>query len=223
MKIWPELEQRSERWFQVRAGRPTASQFDRIITPTGKDSEAWGDLARDLTVECVKPQASCGFYGSAATEHGEEFEPEAREEFERIMGLDVTQVGFISLTHVGLDGREVDGIAGCSPDGLICNADGDYVAGLEIKCPKSDFIHGGYLIDGELPAKYRPQVHGSMAVTGLRFWYFMSYCPGLAPFILRVEWDAYTDKVADAVERFVMFYAEKRTQMLPRLMGKEAA
>ncbi|HEY1122247.1 MAG TPA: YqaJ viral recombinase family protein [Haloferula sp.] len=215
------MEQRSEQWFRARAGRPTASQFSRIITATGKDSEQWPELARDLTVECVKPQASTGFFGSAATEHGEELEPEARLEFERVMEMPVTQVGFVSRTHVRLDGEEVDGIAGCSPDGLIYRG-GELVAGLEIKCPKSDFIHGGYLIDEELPAQYRPQVHGSMAVTGLSYWYFMSYCPGLAPFITRVEWDDYTDKVVDALDRFVAYYAERRKQLLPRLLGKEA-
>jgi hypothetical protein len=212
MKIWPEMEQRSEAWFRARAGRPTASQFERLITPTGKDSEQWDDFALELCAQCIRPD-EVEWEGNRHTDRGTELEPEARALFSDLIGLEVSEVGFVTRD---------DEVVGCSPDGLVSNADGDYVAGLELKCPLSKH-HARYLIDGELPAKYRPQVHGSMAVTGLRFWYFMSYCPGLAPFITRVEWDAYTDKVADVLDRFVVYYAERRKQVLPRLLGKEAA
>ena len=254
MKIWPEMEQRSEAWFRARAGRPTASNFDRLITPTGKDSSQWDDYALELCAQCIRPD-EIAWEGNAHTDRGNELEPEARGEFERIMNLAVDEVGFVT---------RADEVIGCSPDGLVgdwqihgglpptgmlsrtkelpaiddaghclCDEAGTLVtslryevfhpiAGLELKCPLSKH-HARYLIDGELPAKYRPQVHGSMAVTGLRHWYFMSYCPGLAPFITRVDWDDYTDKMADVLDRFLVFYAARRKALLPRLMGKEAA
>lgn len=212
MKVWPEMEQRSEQWFRARAGRPTASQFERLITPTGKDSSQWDDYALELCAQCIRPD-EITWEGNFHTDRGTELEPEARALFSELMGLDVSEVGFVTRD---------DEVIGCSPDGLVSNADGDYVAGLELKCPLSKY-HARYLIDGELPAKYRPQVHGSMAVTGLRHWYFMSYCPGLAPFITRVEWDAYTDKVADVLDRFLVYYAARRREVMGRLTGKEAA
>jgi hypothetical protein len=214
MKIWPEMEQRSEAWFRARAGRPTASNFERLITPTGKDSSQWDDYALELCAQCIRPD-EIAWEGNAHTDRGNELEPEARGEFERIMNLVVGEVGFVTRD---------DEVIGCSPDGLVYHGTtvGKPIAGLELKCPLSKF-HARYLIDGELPAKYRPQVHGSMAVTGLRHWYFMSYCPGLAPFITRVEWDGYTDKVTDVLDRFLVYYAARRREVMGRLTGKEAA
>ncbi len=213
MKIWPDMEQRSEAWFRARAGRPTASQFDRLLTPTGKDSSQWDDFALELAAQCIRPDEVV-WEGNAHTDRGNELEPEARETFSEIMDLETREVGFITRD---------DEVIGCSPDSLIYSPDHpEPIAGLELKCPLSKH-HARYLVDGELPAKYKPQVHGSMAVTGLRYWYFMSYCPGLAPFITRVEWDSYTDKMADALDRFLLYYAQRRKEVMPKLLGKEAA
>jgi hypothetical protein len=214
MKVWSEMEQRTEAWFRARAGRPTASNFERLITPTGKDSSQWDDYALELCAQCIRPD-EIAWEGNAHTDRGNELEPEARGEFERIMNLVVTEVGFVTRD---------DEVIGCSPDGLVYQGStvGKPIAGLELKCPLSKY-HARYLIDGVLPAKYRPQVHGSMAVTGLRHWYFMSYCPGLAPFITRVEWDDYTDKVSDVLDRFLVYYAARRREVMGRLTGKEAA
>ena len=47
------------------------------------------------------------------------------------------------------------------------------------------------------------QVHGGMAVTGLPFWYFMSYYPGLPPFIVKVERDdAFISKLKTELDVF---------------------
>lgn len=218
MKIWPNIEQQSEEWFRIRAGRPTASNFDRIITATGKDSSQWDSFAIELCAACIRPD-EIQWEGNRHTDRGNELEPEARDAFARLMNLDVEQVGFVTRD---------DGIVGCSPDGVVRKRAaegmpiGDPIAGLELKCPLAK-NHAAYLMGGELPAAYRAQVHGSMAVTGLRHWYFMSYCPGLAPFITLVEWDAFTDKIADALDRFLIYYAERRNQIMPILTGKEAA
>ena len=126
------------------------------------------------------------------------------------MNLGVTQVGFVTRP---------DGIVGCSPDGLIYQGE-ELVAGVEIKCPLAK-NHLTYLVDGEIPKAYMPQVHFSMAITGLP-WYFISYCPGMTPHIALVRPDAYTAKMADAVDRFLIYYAERRKQLL-KIAGKEAA
>lgn len=211
MKIWPEMVQGSDEWFKARTGRPTASNFERIITPTGKDSSQWEGFAIDLVADCIRPDM-LDFIGNKHTDRGNELEPEARESFSKIMGLEVQQVGFVTRD---------DGIVGCSPDGLIYQK-GKPVAGLELKCPLAK-NHAKYLVEGVLPKDYAPQVHGGMAVTGLDFWYFMSYCQGMAPFIIRVERDGFTAKVTDALDRFLIFYAARRTELLPLLTGKVAA
>lgn len=213
-----DIPQQGEAWFKIRAGRPTASNFDRIITATGKDSSQWPSYATELTQQSAYRDLllSPSFNGNHDTDRGNELEPLAREEFARIMGLEVRQVGFVTND---------DGIIGCSPDGLIYH-NGTPVAGLEIKCPRPE-KHGIDLVEGTLrgvmPSDHKPQVHGSMAVTGLSVWYFMSYCPPLPPLILKVTRDEYTAKVSDALDRFLMFYAEHRKVILPILTGKGVA
>ena len=211
MKLWHDMEQRTEEWFKARAGRPTASQFSRLLTPTGKDSSQWDDYALELAAQCLRPD-EIAWEGNRHTDRGEELEPAARELFAARMGLEVRTVGFVTRD---------DEVVGCSPDGLVYQR-GRPVAGLEIKCPLSKH-HARWMVDGVVPDTHRPQVHGGMAVTGLRWWYFMSYCPGLAPFIVRVEADGYTAKLSDALDRFLVYYAARRSEVLPKLLGKEAA
>lgn len=208
MNIWNDLEQRTEQWFKVRAGRPTASNFDRIITPTGNDSSQWSSYAIELCASCLRPD-EIAWEGNRHTDRGEELEPKARDLFTELTGLDVRQVGFVTRD---------DGIVGCSPDALIYDGD-EIVAGLELKCPLAK-NHAAYLLAGVLPPEYKPQVHGSMAVTGLDEWWFMSYCPGLAPFKLKVERDEFTEKVSDALDRFLIFYAAERKRIIPIIEAK---
>lgn len=214
MKIWPQMIQQSDEWFRARKGRVTASNADRILTPTGKDSSQWDGYAIELTAECIRPDELPAFTGNAHTDRGNEQEAEARDLFAEIMQLEVREVGFVT------NESRYKGVVGCSPDGLIYR-DGKIVAGLELKCPLAK-NHASYIVDGGVPKTYLPQVHFSMAVLGMP-WYFMSYCRGMAPHIALCEPDAYTEKMADAVERFVIFYGERRKQLMPLLLGKEAA
>lgn len=210
MIIHQDLVQGSEDWFAIRSGRPTASNFSRIITATGKDSSQWDDYCIDLIADCIRPDM-IGFEGNRHTDRGNELEPEARDMFAEVMDLEVAQVGFVTRQ---------DGIVGCSPDGLIYDPENPDVpiAGLELKCPLAK-NHAKYLIEGVLPSQYAAQVHGSMAVTGLSYWYFMSYCQGMKPFVLRVERDGYTSKISDALDRFLIYYAARRKEILPKLVA----
>lgn len=213
-RIWP-MQQQNEAWFRARAGRPTASQFSRIISPKGKDAGDWMGYAAQLVLESFK--ASQGlplagqFPGNRHTDRGNELEPLAREKFSEMMGLEVDEVGFVTSQ---------DDWSGCSPDGLVCNADGDYVAGLEIKCP-DDAAFSATLAHG-MPEKHKPQVHGGMAITGLDYWYFVTFQPGIPPIIERIERDDYTTKVESALERFADFYLEVYPKLVAKLKGGEA-
>lgn len=216
MKIWPIQQQQSEIWFEARRGKVTASRFDEIVTPTGKDSGQWESLACDLCAEIVRASEAdeMRFIGNRHTDRGNELEPVAREVLAKAIGREVEQVGFITRD---------DEVVGCSPDGLIRGPRCGFVAGAELKCPTPG-VHARYVVNGGVPPEYLAQVHGSMAVTGLRWWYFVSYCRGFKPLIVRAERDAYTDKVAAALDRFVVYYAAMQQRLLPLLRGgKEAA
>ena len=49
---------------------------------------------------------------------------------------------------------------------------------------------------------YLAQVHGSLIVTGRKWWDFMSYAPGLEPLRIRVVPDKYTQELAEELEKF---------------------
>lgn len=210
MTIWPDMEQRSEEWFRARAGRITASNLKKILTPTGQLSKQSEDYIYELCAACVRPDEIV-FEGNIHTDRGNELEPVARELFAERTGFDVRTVGFV--TH------DISPVLGCSPDALIYEG-GVPVAGLEIKCPLGK-NHARYLIEDVLPSEYKAQVHGSMVVTGLNVWHFMSFNPGFEPLMLKIERDSYTDKLAEAMVNFAKDYLTKREAIMPRLTGTE--
>ena len=64
------------------------------------------------------------------------------------------------------------------------------------------------VLDGGLPAQYKPQVHWCLVVTGREWWDFCSYSGGLPPVLVRVTPDDYTDKVRECMEKFWTRYQE---------------
>lgn len=179
-------EQGTEEWLAARRGVPTASRFDRIITAkTGKVSaQASAYIAELIAQTIIEPEP---MEPTEAMQHGIETEAAARAWYEFETGQAVQQVGLC---------MDDGGRFGASPDGLI-----EPEGGLEIKCPQPA-THTGYLLAKGLPDKYKPQVHGSLVVTGRAWWDFVSYCPGLPPLLVRVERDEYTAKVAEALDVF---------------------
>ena len=185
-----ECEQGSVDWWLARKGIPTASQFDRILTPkTGKYSASAEEYICELIADGMMggpPQGIEG-YTSKAMQDGIDTEPEARRWYAFERDAHVQQVGFC-LTD--------DGRFGCSPDGLVGD-DG----GLELKCPMLK-THIKYLSAGTLPAEYKCQVHGSLIVTERAWWDFVSYAPNLPPLLVRVEPDTFTEQLRAAMETF---------------------
>lgn len=207
VKFFPDIEQGTDEWLQLRKGKPTASRFSDIITAAKGDlSKSCEGYIDELIGECFCPEFEY-FRGNVFTERGKEVEGEAREAFEAETGLAVRQMGFALAAN---------GVCGCSPDGLIYDAAGACIAGVEIKCP-SPKVHIAYVRGGVLPDTYKQQVHGSMAVTGLNEWHFWSYFPGMRHLHVVVKRDDYTAKVEAALAQFVEKYRAEMAQMMPRL------
>ena len=216
MICYPSVLQGSEEWFAMRKGRPTASRFSEFVTTAkgdlsrAKSGTGLSSGARSYVAELIG-ECFChdfiGFAGNRFTDRGTELEPEARAAFVVATGTTVEQVGFCTRD---------DGIVGCSPDGLLISPDGTRYAGLEIKCPIPK-THVGYVLDGVLPDDYKQQVHGAMAVTGLREWHFYSYFPGMQALHVLVRWDDYTTKLSAALDEFVIEYGKAREVAIPKL------
>jgi hypothetical protein len=199
-------EQYSEAWWAARKGKPTASRFGEILTAkTMKPSAS----ARGYICELIAESMLMGppewirenDVQTRAMANGAYKEPEAREWYGFSTLQPLVQVGFVTTD---------DGRFGCSPDALVGD-DG----GLELKCPLLK-THIGYLLDGGLPADYMGQVHGSMIVTGRKWWDFLSYCPGLPPLLVHTEWSEYTDKLQAALDPFFELYVSLYNQIASR-------
>jgi len=166
-----DVEQGTDEWINARMGVITASRFKEVVTPSRCEPSKSCDAYRNELVAERFGVASEPFK-SRAMELGTELEPIARSIFEFITGLNVQEVGIV-LSDCGR--------VGVSPDGLIGED-----CGLEIKCPLPK-THIKYLLSGKLPIEYKAQVMGCLAITERKFWYFMSYCPGLPPLILKIK------------------------------------
>ncbi len=203
MSVLVEVEQRSDAWQKLRVGIPTASCFDRIITPaTGKPSASAVAYRRELLAEWLTGQP-VSVKESGWMQRGTEMEAEARRCYEFECDVDVHEAGLIYL-----DDRK---LIGCSPDALV-----DDDGGLEIKCP-APHTHVSYLIDAKLPTAYIPQVQGAMWVAGRQWWDFMSYHPAMEPLVVRVNRDEpYIAKMATLIEAFVATMLEEREILLSR-------
>lgn len=202
MKVIRGVEQGSADWLALRAGRVTASNFGKVIAGgQGKTRRAYmlQLVAERLTGEPAET------YTNAAMEWGTQTEPQARAVYELMTGREVEEV------TITLEGDYI----GASPDGLVDEG------GLEIKCPNTS-THLDYLLRGELPAQYRPQVQGCMWVHRAPWWDFMSFDPRLPPasqaFVLRVRRDqAYIESLEGSVVAFV----DEMLELEQRLRGEK--
>ena len=174
-------------WMLSRLGVPTASNFSRIVTATGRPSSQAKRYAGELLAEYVLGQPKDDpddFKGTFWTERGLELEPQAAAAYEILTGIDTWSTGVIR--RIGKWGA-----ASCSPDKLT--AEGL----LELKCPMPH-THLLYLAGGELPSEYVAQVQGQLWVSQRPWADFVSFHPELPPFHVRVEPDAKFQAAFDA-------------------------
>jgi hypothetical protein len=189
----------------ARIGVPTASQFHRIISPVKqKPSDAQDSYLDELLAEWFLGQP-LDTELSQFMERGQDLEQQAIAFYEAQRDTDITPVGFI---------LHDDGIAGCSPDGLV-GEDG----GFELKCP-SPATHMGYLrasLSPPEPNKYYCQVQGALWITGRAWWDFESYHPTLPPALMHYERDdLFIAKLGHEVERFAMRLDEEKQRLIDR-------
>lgn len=169
----PAMVQGSDEWHAARCGMLTASEMDRIITPTLKianndrtRSHVW-EIAAQRISRHVEPS-----YISDDMLRGWDDETMARNLYsERI--APVTECGFVTNDDLGF-------LIGASPDGLV----GD--AGLiEIKSRRQRFQVETWAT-GEVPPEYMLQIQTQLFVTGRDWCDFISISPGLPLFVKRI-------------------------------------
>ena len=137
-----DMPQGSLAWMEARLGIPTASNFDKLITPGGKPSSsaekyAWKCVAEQILNHPIQEKEEA----SGFMERGTIMQKNARAFYELQRDVETEEVGFMLR-----DNRR----AGCSPDLLVKGG------GLvEIKCPSAPM--GSFRHCFRRPARSRTQ------------------------------------------------------------------
>lgn len=185
-------DQYSEEYEKLRLGLPTASNFHKIITPTGKPSTQWQNYAYHLIAERILGR-KVDTYTSPAMEIGLEMEPYAVAYYECAKDIETKQVGFVTNDAASI---------GCSPDRLV-GEDGL----LQIKCPMPH-TQVRYWLEGKLDDKHKPQLQGELYITRRHWIDIVSWHPELPRTTIRVERDevyiACLDKLLLDFNSFIM-------------------
>lgn len=194
VQIHCDYDQGSERWLQARCGLLTASEFDRIITPTlkiaanAKERAHLWELAAQRISGYVEPQ-----YISDAMLRGLEDEDKARQEYSKHYA-EVQVCGFVTNDKWGFT-------LGCSPDGLV----GDDGL-IEVKSRGQRFqvqTICEYFEDGTTPDDFTLQVQGQLLITERKWCDLISYSGGLPMVTMRVEPDPVVQEaILDAAAKF---------------------
>ncbi len=198
-----DMPQGGPEWEMARIGRPTASGFDKILTPsTLKPSKSAVPYRNQILAEWLLGYPIDFAPRTPWMERGTELEPEARAYYEMQHDVEVETVGLVMTD----DGK----VAG-SPDGLVGD-DG----GLELKCPAIQ-THIGYMLDPDkLVSGYRYQVQGYLYLTGRAWWDLVSYFPGLPDVTRRIGRDAeYIAALEAALKVFVKDLDAAKEKLAP--------
>ena len=194
------VEQNSPEWYQLRLGLPTASDFHRIITPTGKRSTQADEFSSELVAEMLLARDVKAFVGNYHTERGHELEPQAVQLYEFVNEVKTTPGGFVTDDAVTM---------GCSPDRLI----GDEGL-LEVKCCKPA-VMVDYILTQAIDRDFKPQLQGQLLVTGRAYVDLVPFHPDFPAVSIRVERDEeYLKLMQEYMEAFLDDLKSKRARMV---------
>lgn len=177
VRVYENLIQGSDEWFQVRCGLLTASEFSKIVTKK-EFKQANNDTSRahmtELLAQRINEYVEPSYIGDDML-RGHEDEGEARfiydEHYEP-----VEEVGFITNSKWGFT-------LGYSPDGLV----GDKGL-IEVKSRRQKFQMQS-IINDEVPIEFIPQIQAGMMIAEREWCDFISYCGGMHMYTKRVHAD----------------------------------
>lgn len=199
-----DCEQGSPEWFASRLGIPTASEFDTVMArgKGGGESKTRRTYLLKLAGERLTG-APMDSYTNAHMQRGQEMEAEARNLYEMMQDVEPERVGFVR-----------NGAAGASPDSLV-----GMHGLLEIKT-KLAHIQLDVILSDEVPSEHKAQLQGQLWVTGRQWVDFVSYWPGLPPFVKRVFRDEdYIKRISAEVAAFNLDLEEIIARVLNRKLA----
>ena len=224
MKIYKDIDQKTEEWHRLRAGKFTGSDFHTLMG----NSETKNNLLLKKTAERIKGMVVEDTYTNPDIERGIKLESQARFLYEMVTNQTIKEIGFV----------ELDEWVGCSPDGLIGIGEEEErnrtngrllyemltnqkikeydeyeLVGyrsdelirnpggiIEIKCPK-DAILLHQILNHKVKPEYYTQIQFNLYVTGRQYCDYIAYNENWPLFIKRVDRDEeYIGKIKNTIE-----------------------
>ena len=171
--IYHKCEQGSESWHEIKLGRFTGTRIKNLMST--KSTASYQNVIAEVVAEILTHSKEDN-YTNDDMQRGIDLEPEAADYYNGIFeSCELEEVGFCEPEE-----SDYSDYTGVSPDRLV-NDDGL----LEIKCPKAK-THFNYIKAGKMPNEYKWQIQHQLFITERKWCDFMSYYPGLKPFIIRV-------------------------------------
>ena len=194
-----ECLQGTTEWLNLRCGIPTASEFDKILTPGGKPSKSAEPYMFKLLAERIMGHP-CDEHVSTWMNRGSRMEEEAVSFYELQRDIETVPVGFISNDTLTI---------GASPDRLVGE-----LGLLEIKVP-AEHTHVSYLLKRAVDSAYYPQVQGQLWVSGRQWLDILSYHPEMPPALIRVERDEeFIAQLSAAVTAFSNYLEQEAARLV---------
>lgn len=158
--MWHDVEQNTDEWYALRAGKITSSNLHTVMAHFGKD---FGNPAKKYAVDIAVSQLTGkpppqGFTNDHM-KRGHEEEPLARMAYEEMYFCEITNGGFF----------EKDGF-GDSPDGLVGNE-----GMVEIKSAIPS-VHYDRIRKGTYDSSYKWQHVGHLKASKRKWVDFVSFC-----------------------------------------------
>ena len=159
--ITHNIEQRSDEWLQLKAGKMSGSRVGKIITKSGKPTDAFRSMVMELAAERLTGRM-VETPISYAMQQGIDLEPDAIEIYANHAKADVKFVGGFEFDNMWY-----------SPDGVIGEK-----GLLEVKCPLPKQHLSNLLQNkGEVDSKYMAQLQFGLWITGREWIDFVSFNP----------------------------------------------
>jgi len=154
MTEYHAVEQNSPEWLALRTGRPTASEFAKVMAKGRGATRA--TYMRTLAGERITGDHHEG-HSNAHMQRGHDMEDELRRGYAFRENVDPTPAGFVTL-----------GRYGASPDSLV-GADG--LLEVKSKAPHLlvDVVRKGDESADWYPPEHRAQIQGQLYVTGRKW------------------------------------------------------
>ena len=200
-----DVEQNTDDWMALRAGKLTSSKLGTVMAKFGK---AFGDpakkYAKQVAVEQIKGAPIGSSFSNDHMARGHEQEPIARSLYESETFSTVENGGFFCSDEIG-----------CSPDGLI-QKDGL----VEIKSVIVN-IHYDNVKRQDFDPAYKWQCIGNLKFTGRDWIDFISYCAdypeGKQLFVHRGRKEEFTEQfemIDRRIDEFMSLVRAMKEQIL---------